>query len=175
MHVSYFRPGQRSALCLFIASALCHGLANAPPASAEQRLFTADDQYVQIEAVALPGESRTGFGIDVRLTPKPGWKLLAGNSSSINPLRLKFSPGQCLKLKGPIRQSTPDLSGTDDSGAYSEYFTQTASLRQEFSRLKCARKNGLEGVAALSYLLCQDNRCVGPFSKEFRFRAPEQN
>ena len=157
----------RSILCL-VACTLCP-----VTGSAEQRQFTFDDQYVQIEAVTVPGENRAGFGIDVRLTPKPGWKLLAANSSTIKPLRLKFSPGQCLKLKGTIRQSTPDVAGTDDSGAYSEYFTQTASLRQDFARLKCARKNGLEGGGTLTYLLCQDNRCVGPFSREFRFKAPE--
>ena len=136
------------------------------------KIYNFDDQYIQIEARTVFGESRSAFGMEVSLTPKPGWKLLASNSSSIRPLRLKTSPGKCLQLKGAVQQSAPDWSGTDDSGAFSEYFTKTATIRQEFSRLKCADKKGFTGSAAISYLLCQDNRCVGPFSREFRFTAP---
>jgi hypothetical protein len=106
------------------------------------------------------------------MTPKAGWKLLADNSASIKPLRLKFAPSKCLKSKGPLHYSKADISGTDDSGAYSEYFTRTAAIRQEFAKLDCTQKNGFASSAALTYLLCQDNKCVGPFTREFRFKAP---
>ncbi len=139
--------------------------------NAEEKIFTFDDQYIEIEARKFPGKSKSGFGIEVSMTPKPGWKILASNSSSIKPLRLRFAPSKCLKLKGSPRNSAPDLSATDDSGAYSEYFTKTASIRQEFSPIKCIQKNSVEGIATLTYLLCQDNKCVGPFSKEIRFKA----
>ena len=147
---------------------------SASDACAAEKIFDSDDQYVRIEAGFFPAESRGNFGIELLMTPKPGWKILAGNSSTVKPLRLKFSPSKCLKLKGGTRFPAPDLSGTDDSGAYSEYFTKSASIRQEFSRVKCSQKSGIEGALALTYLLCQDNRCVGPFTKEIRFRAPEQ-
>lgn|GEM_PF-2185697 len=139
-----------------------------------ERVFTHDDQYIQLEAVLVPGENKAQFGLEIVLTPKPGWKLLVDNSSGSKPLRLKFSPGKCLKLKGKTRIPAPDLAGTDESGAYSEYFTKEAIIRQEFTRLGCGQKKGGEGSASLSYLLCQDNKCVGPFSREMRFRAPEQ-
>jgi len=154
-----------------IAAAILPGLFSASPARAE-KIYTHDDQYIQIEARTVSGESRSVFGMEVSLTPKPGWKLLASNSSSIRPLRLKPATGKCLQLKGAVQQSAPDWSGTDDSGAFSEYFTKTATIKQEFSRLKCTDKKGFAGSAAISYLLCQDNRCVGPFSREFRFTAP---
>jgi hypothetical protein len=143
-------------------------------AASAGKVFNFDDQYVQLEAGIFPGESRSAFGIEVTMTPKPGWKILAGNSSGVKALRLKFSPAKCLKMNGATQISPADWSGTDDSGAFSEYFTKTASLRQEFSTQKCTQKNGLEGRANLTYLLCQDNRCVGPFSREFRFKAPER-
>jgi len=151
--------------------ALDPGRVSASWENAEEKIFDFDDQYIQIEARKFSGESKSVFGLEVTLTPKPGWKLLASNSSSIKPLRLKFSPSKCLKVKGKTHTSVPDLSGTDDSGAYSEYFTKTASIKQEFSRLKCTQKSGLEGTATLTYLLCQDNRCVGPFLKEIRFQT----
>lgn len=163
--MNYLQP-----VFLFITS-FCLLAISASQVFAEEKVFNFDDQYIQIEAGMFTGESKSVFGIEVRMTPKPGWKLLAGNSSSIKPLRLKFSSSKCMKLKGAIQSSPPDLSGTDDSGAYSEYFTKTASLRQEFSRLNCTQKNGLEGTATLTYLLCQDNRCVGPFAREIRFKA----
>ena len=163
--MNYLQPG-----FLFIIF-FCFIVISASQAFAEEKVFSFDDQYIQIEAGMFTGESRSVSGIEVRMTPKPGWKLLAGNSSSIKPLKLKLSSLKCMKLKGAMQSSPPDLSGTDDSGSYSEYFTKTASLRQEFSRLNCAQKNGLEGIAALSYLLCQDNRCVGPFIREIRFKA----
>jgi hypothetical protein len=149
----------------------CFIAISALQAFAEEKVFSFDDQYIQIEAGVFAGASKSVFEIEVRMTPKPGWKLLAGNSSSIKPLRLKFSSSKCMKLKGAMQSSPPDLSGTDDSGSYSEYFTKAASLRQEFSRLNCTQKKGLEGIATLTYLLCQDNRCVGPFTREIRFKA----
>lgn len=142
------------------------------PASGAEKIFTFDDQYIQIEAGIFTGSSKGTTRIEVRMTPKPGWKILAGNSSSIKPLQVKFSPSKCLKLKGAARYSPPDLAGTDDSGAYSEYFTRTASISQEFLKLKCAPKSGFDSSATLSYLLCQDNKCVGPFSRAIRFRSP---
>ena len=157
---------------VLFASSFCLLALSASLANGEEKIFNFDDQYVQIEAGIFTGSSKGTAGIEVLLTPKPGWKLLAGNSSSMKPLRLKFSPSKCLKLKGTPRYSTPDLSGTDDSGAYSEYFTRTASIRQEFSKRKCTQKSGFESSATLSYLLCQDNKCVGPFTREIRFRAP---
>lgn len=163
---------------LFFAALLCLSASAASypalPAYAGEKVFNFDDQYVQIAAETLPGESKGAFGIELLMTPKPGWKILAGNSSTVKPLRLKFSPSKCLKLKGATRLPPPDLSGTDDSGAYSEYFTKSTSIRQEFSRLKCTQKEGFDGSVALTYLLCQDNRCVGPFTREIRFKAPEQ-
>lgn len=161
-------------LGLLTLSTLDPGKVSAARGAGEEKIFNFDDQYVQIEAGTFNGTSRSVFGIEVLMTPKPGWKLLAGNSSSIKPLRLKFSAAKCLKLKEATRYSVPDLSGTDDSGSYSEYFTKTATIKQEFSRLKCGQINGLESSATLSYLLCQDNKCMGPFSKEIRFKAPAQ-
>lgn len=117
------------------------------------------------------GSGKSAAGIEVLMTPKPGWKLLAGNSSSIKPLRLKMSSSKCLKMKGAPSYSAPDLSGTDESGAYSEYFTKTASIRQEVTKLKCTQKTGVDSSATLTYLLCQDNKCVGPFSREIRFKV----
>ena len=157
--------------CLFAIAALCPGRTSASWGTTEEKFFNFADQYIQIEAGMFTAESKNVSGIEVSLTPKPGWKLLAGNSSSIKPLRVKFSPSKCLKLKSSMQYSPPDLSGTDDSGAYSEYYTKTAYIRQEFSRLKCTQKNGFDGVATVTYLLCQNNRCVGPFSKEIRFKA----
>lgn len=139
-----------------------------------ERVFSHDDQYIQLDAVLVPGENRTNFGLEIVMEPKPGWKLLADNSSGSKPLRLKFSPGKCLKLKGKPRIPAPDQAGTDESGAYSEYFTKEVVIRQDFTRLACGQKKGGEGFASLSYLLCQENKCVGPFSREIRFRAPEQ-
>lgn len=166
-------PKTQPAVTMFclLAVAMTAGLISAPPAQAE-KIYSFDDQYIQIEAKTVPTENRPVFGIEVNLTPKPGWKLLASNSSSVRPLRLKLSPGKCLQLKGAGQQSAPDWSGTDDSGAFSEYFTNTATIRQDFSRLKCTDRKGFAGSATISYLLCQDNRCVGPFSREFRFSAP---
>jgi len=143
-------------------------------AASGEQVFVYDDQYIQIEAGTAPGEDKAQFGLEIGLTPKPGWKVLVDNSSGSKPLRLKFSPGKCLKLKGKTRIPAPDLAGNDESGAYSEYFTQKAIIRQDFTRLACGQKKGVEGAATLSYLLCQDNKCVGPFSREIRFRAPEQ-
>lgn len=137
-----------------------------------EKIYSFDDQYIQIEARTVSGESKSAFGMEVSLSPKPGWKLLASNSSSIRPLQLKFKPGKCLQLKGAGQQSAPDWSGTDDSGAFSEYYTKTAVIKQELVRLKCTDKKGLAGSTAISYLLCQDNRCVGPFSREIRYTAP---
>lgn len=143
------------------------------PAAAAERIFAFDDQYVQIEAGYFPAAGKGDFGIEVLMTPKPGWKILADNSSGSKPLRLKVSPGKCLKAKGSTHFSAPDHSATDESGAYSEHYTKSASIRQEFSRQKCSQKGGYEGSAALTYLLCQDNRCVGPFNREIKFKAPE--
>lgn len=140
------------------------------PAVAAEKIFSFDDQYIQIEAGISSGTGKAA-ALEVLMTPKPGWKLLAGNSSSIKPLRLKVAPSKCLKLQGGTVYSPPDLSGTDDSGAYSEYFTKTASVRQEFFRLKCPQKSALDSSATLTFLLCQDNKCVGPFSKEMKFKA----
>lgn len=156
------------------ATVITAGLLLASPALAE-KIYNFDDQYIQIEARTVSGENRSAFGMEVSLTPKPGWKLLASNSSSLKPLRFKLSPGKCMQLKGAVQQSEPDWSGTDDSGVFSEYFTKRATIKQELLRLKCANKKGLAGSATISYLLCQDNRCVGPFSKEIRFTAPDQN
>jgi hypothetical protein len=164
--------------CLFSAACCALLILAAPdPARAaaadEAKIFSFDDQFIRIDARLLPDENKNLFGLEVRMTPQPGWKLSASNASSIKPLRLKFSLPSCLKVKGATRFSPPDLSGTDDSGSYSEYFTKTAYISQEFSRLKCAPKSG-DGIATVTYLLCQDNRCVGPFSKEIRFRAPDR-
>ncbi len=143
----------------------------ATAAYAGEQVFSHDDQYIRIGAELVP-EDKGQFGLEIVMVPKPGWKLLADNSSGSKPLRLKFSPGKCLKLKGKTRMPAPDLAGTDESGAYSEYYTKETVIRQDFTRLAC--KKGGEGSVALSYLLCQDNKCVGPFSREIRFRAPEQ-
>lgn len=158
---------------LFIIS-FCLTALGASLADAEEKIFNFSDQYIELEANMFPGESKSVFGLEVTLKPKQGWKVLAGNSSSVKPLRLKISPSKCLKLKDTAKHSAPDLAGTDDSGSYSEYFTKTASIRQEFSRIKCSQKSGLDGIATLTYLLCQDNKCVGPFSKDIRFKGLEQ-
>ena len=139
-----------------------------------EQVFAYDDQYVQLEAGVVPGEGKAQFGLEIGMTPKPGWKLLVDNSSGSKPLRLKVSPGKCLKVKGKTRIPAPDVAGTDESGAYSEYFTQKTTIRQDFTRLACGQKKGTEGSVTLSYLLCQNNRCVGPFSREIRFRVPGQ-
>lgn len=143
-------------------------------AATGEQVFAYDDQYIQIEAGLTSGENKGQFGLEIGLTPKPGWKLLVDNSSGSKPLRLKFSPGKCLKLKGKTKIPAPDLAGNDESGAYSEYFTQKATIMQDFTRLACGQNKGGEGTATLSYLLCQDNKCVGPFSREIRFKAPEE-
>jgi hypothetical protein len=153
---------------VFLAVAAC---SVAAAAGSAESVFSHDDQYILIEAGLVQGESSSQFGLEIGLTPKPGWKILVDNSSGSKPLRLKFSPGKCLKLKGKPRIPAPDLAGNDESGAYSEYFTGKATIRQDFT-LSCGQKKGTEGIASLSYLLCQDNRCVGPFSREIRFRAP---
>jgi hypothetical protein len=153
--------------CLCVFAAL--NPARSAAATGEE-VFTFYDQYIQIDASLFPGGNNSTFGLEVRMTPQPGWKLCASNASSIKPLRLKFSLPPCLKVKGTTHYSPPDLSGTDDSGSYSEYFTKTAFIRQEFSRLKCTPKSA-DGVVTATYLLCQDNRCVGPFSREIRFKA----
>lgn len=158
-----------TSFCLLAGAALCPDRISAASAKGEGKVFNFEDQYIQIEARKFSGEGKGAFGVEVSLTPKAEWKLLAGNSSSIRPLRLKPLPAKCLKLKGAAQFSPPDLSGTDDSGSYAEYYTKTASIRQEFLLLKCAPKNGLVGAATLTYLLCQNNKCVGPFSKEIRF------
>jgi len=139
-----------------------------------ERVFTYDDQYIQLEADVTPGDSKTRFGLDIAMTPKGGWKILADNSTGTRPLRLTFSPGKCLRVTGKSRMPAPDVAGTDESGAYSEYFTQKATIRQDFTTLACGQKKRAEGAASLHYLLCQNNKCVGPFSREIRFRAPEQ-
>lgn len=143
-------------------------------AAAGERIFTYDDQYIGIEAGVVPGGDKNQFGLELGLAPKPGWKLLVDNSSGSKPLRLKFSPGKCLKLKGKSIVPAPDLAGTDESGAYSEYFTTETTIRQDFTRLTCGQKKVAEGSLSLSYLLCQHNKCVGPFSREIRFRPPGQ-
>lgn len=174
MNLSPLKSQLAVTLLGLFAAAIPANLLSASPALAE-RIYNFDDQYIQIEAKTVSGENRSVFGMEISLTPKPGWKLLASNSSSIRPLRLKFTPGKCLKLKGASQQSAPDWSGTDDSGAFSEYYTKTAVIKQEISRLKCTDKKGFAGSAAISYLLCQDNRCVGPFSREIRYTAPASN
>lgn len=146
---------------------------SAAPVSAARKIYTFDDQYVQIEAGTFSPENKGAPGIEVLMTPKPGWKLLAGNSSSLKPLRLKFAPMKCLKPKGATLFSTPDVAGTDDSGEYSEYFTKTASVRQEFSKQKCQQQSISDASATLSYLLCQDNKCMGPFAREIKFKAAD--
>lgn len=175
MNKQYVKPRLTVlALCALLAAAPFPSVRVAAAADAGDQIFTYDDQYLQVEAGLVPGESRAQFGLEIGLTPKPGWKLLVDNSSGSKPLRLKFSPGKCLKLKGKTRIPAPDLAGNDESGAYSEYFTKEATIRQDFTRLACGQKKGAEGGVTLSYLLCQDNKCVGPFSREIRFRAPEQ-
>lgn len=161
-------------VCCLIACAVYYPerLAAAPLPEAE-KIFTFDDQYIRIEAGMFSAE-RSVVGVELLLTPKPDWKLYASNSSSIKPLRVKFQTSQCLKVKGAPLYSPPDIAITDDSGSYSEYFTKTASIRQEFSRLKCTQKNGFEGTAVVTYLLCQHNKCMGPFTREIRFKAPEK-
>lgn len=144
----------------------------AAAAQAGEQMFSHEDQYIRLEAGVVPGENSAQFGLEIGLTPKPDWKILVDNSSGSKPLRLKFYPGKCIKLKGKSRIPAPDLAGTDESGAYSEYFTRKATIRQDFTRLACGEKRKGEGSATLSYLLCQNNKCVGPFSREFRFRAP---
>ncbi len=161
-------------VALLVSLFACAALCPAASAPAGEKVFNFADQYIQIEAGIFPAESRNAFGLEVRLTPTPEWKLCVSNSSSIKPLRIRFSPAKCLKLKGATHYPPADLSVTDDSGAYSEYYTKTASVRQEFSRLNCTQKNGFNGAAFITYLLCQDNKCVGPFSKEIRFKAPEK-
>lgn len=160
------------ALAPLLASHLLTAIV-AEAAQAEQ-VFVHDDQYIRIEAGLATGENRGQFGLEIGMTPKPGWKLLVDNSSGTKPLRFKFSPGKCLQLKGKTRIPAADLAGNDESGAYSEYFTRTATVRQDFTRLACGQKKRVEGAATLSYLLCQDNKCVGPFTREIRFKAPEQ-
>jgi len=137
-----------------------------------EQFYAFDDQYVQIEAGLVPGEQSAQFSLEIGMTPQPGWKLLVDNSSGSKPLRFKFAPGKCLKVKGKTRIPAADLSGTDESGAYSEYFTRKATIRQDFTRLACGPKKAAEGAATVSYLLCQNNKCVGPFSREIRFKAP---
>lgn len=171
MYQSYFKTELAVTLFCLIAVAIPSELLSASTAWAE-KIYNFDDQYIQIQAGTVSGENRSVLGLEVSLTPKPGWKLLASNSSSIRPLRLKVAPGKCLQLKGTGQQSAPDWSGTDDSGAFSEYYTKTAIIKQELARVKCTDKKGLTGSAAIAYLLCQDNRCVGPFSREIRFTAP---
>lgn len=160
------------ALAALLASQVLTAMV-AEAAEAEQ-VFVHDDQYIRIEAGLATGENKGQFGLEIGMTPKPGWKLLVDNSSGTKPLRFKFSPGKCLQLKGKTRIPAADLAGNDESGAYSEYFTGTATVRQDFTRLACGQKKRVEGTAALSYLLCQDNKCVGPFTREIRFKAPEQ-
>lgn len=154
---------------LTIAAMACILLASLP-VYAKEKIFGFDDQYVQIDA-GVTGEGKSSFAVEIQMAPKPGWKLLADNSASTKPLRLKFTASKCLKLKGGTSYSKPDVSGTDESGSYSEYYTKTASIRQEFARQKCDQKSGFNGSATLVYLLCQDNKCVGPFSREMKFRV----
>jgi len=162
------------ALCSFLAIAPFAAVQVAAAIQAGEQVFAHDDQYIKVEAGLVPGENRAQFGLEIGLTPKPGWKLLVDNSSGTKPLRLKFLPGKCLKLLGRPKIPAPDLAGNDESGAYSEYFTRKATIRQDFTRLACGQKKGANGSATLSYLLCQDNKCVGPFSREIRFMAPDQ-
>lgn len=159
--------------CLCAIAALYPDRIYAASASRVEKIFNFEDQYIRIEAGRFPAEGKSVSGVEVSLTPKPEWKLCASNSSGIKPLRLKFLPSKCSKLKGTTHYSPPDLSGTDDSGSYSEYYTKTAVIRQELSLLPCAQKTG-EAAATLTYLLCQNNKCVGPFSKEIRFKLPAQ-
>lgn len=140
-------------------------------ASAQEKVDSYEDQYLEISA----GVSRTGKNgvmLKVIMTPRPGWKLLADNSSGTRPLRLKPSGSKCLKVKGAALFSKPDLAGTDDSGVYSEYYLKEAAVMQEFSSLPCSQKNLTMGSAALTYLLCQESKCVGPFSRELKFKVP---
>ncbi len=168
MNLNYLKIG-----LLFVATIFVIAVA-APEAYSGEKIFKYDDQYVRIEAGMISGGSKGTAGIEVLMTPMSGWKLLADNSSSIKPLRLKLLSSKCLQLKDATQFSPPDLSGTDDSGVYSEYFTKTATLRQEFSLLKCLPKSGLVSSATLTYLLCQNNKCVGPFSREIKFKVSGQ-
>lgn len=159
-------------LCLSLLADLVPVRIAAAAAPAGEKFFNFADQYVEIEAGMFHGASKGGVGIEVQLTPQAGWKLCASNSSSVRPLRLKLLANKCLKEKSAPYYPPPDLGVTDDSGAYSEYYTKTAALRQEYSRLKCApQKKDVAGVVTVTYLLCQDNKCVGPFSREIKFRA----
>ncbi len=173
MNRSYLQPKRLTVLlyCLVMISIHSSEKTFAAAATGEEKIFHFDDQYILIETVKLAGESRSSTGVEIRMTPKPGWKLLADNSSAIKPLRIKFSPSKCMKLKGVTNYSQPDQSGMDDSGSYSEYFTRTAYIRQEFARVKCKDKDEKDVQATLVYLLCQDSRCVGPFSRELRLKA----
>jgi len=146
--------------------------ASLPAEAAGDKVYAFEDQQIRIEAAVASVSARGDFDLQISMNPRSGWKILADNSSGSKPLRLKFSPGKCLKLKGKSSMPAPDLAGTDESGAYSEYYTKETVFRQEFGRLPCGQKKGAEGVASISYLLCQDKRCVGPFSREMRFKAP---
>ncbi|HZV81258.1 MAG TPA: hypothetical protein VFF53_03720, partial [Geobacteraceae bacterium] len=88
------------ALSSFLAVAAFSSERVAAAARPGEQVFAYDDQYVQLEAGVVPGEGKAQFGLEIGMTPKPGWKILADNSSGTKPLRLKFSPGKCLKVTG---------------------------------------------------------------------------
>lgn len=155
-----------AAICL--SAAVYSGEASAQ--SSKERIYSFEDQQLRIEAELQP-VTKAGLVFSATLTPKTGWKILAGNSSGIKPLKAVFKPGKCLKTRGATRFTEPDWSGTDDSGAYSEYYTKSAGLSQEFSRISC--KGGNEAAATITYLLCQDNKCVGPLHKDITFKVPK--
>lgn len=132
--------------------------------------YSFEDQHISIEGEVKSAAGKKSATIELKMTPKAGWKLLADNSSDTKPLRLAVGGAKCIKAKGVANFSKPDISGYDESGAFSEYYTKTATARQEFSRQGCG-KNDADPVARLTYLLCQESRCVGPFSRELRVRG----
>lgn len=165
-------PTAAALFCCLLAIAGYPERLPAAPSPAGVQVSSYDDAYIRIEAAVVPAESRQTVVYELRLTPQAGWKISVDNASAIKPLRIAFQGGKCLKAKGAPRYPAADLAGTDESGSYSEYYTKTAVVKQEFTRLACAPAGGYGGSAKLTYLLCQDNRCIGPFTREIKFKSP---
>ncbi|NVN98144.1 MAG: hypothetical protein HXX17_02395 [Geobacteraceae bacterium] len=153
--------------CITIATAV---LFLASQVFAADAPYSFEDQHIRIEGEVKSAAGKKSATLELKMTPKEGWKLLADNSSGTKPLRLTVGGARCIKASGVASFSKPDISGYDESGAYSEYYTKTATAKQEFTRQGCG-KNDSEPVAKLTYLLCQESRCVGPFSRELKAKG----